>query len=218
MNAPSTRVIVVDDQTVVREGMVLLIDLLPDVDVVGSAADGVQALQLVDETRPDVVLMDLRMPRMDGIEATAQIRQRHPDVQVVVLTTYADDDSVFPALQAGAHGYLTKDARADEIAAAIAKVRRGEAQLDSDVQRRLLERITRQPRPEPAAHPDGLTAREAEVLRLIAAGRSNGEIAKTLFITQATVKTHINNLFAKAGLRDRAHAVTYAYRHGLAEP
>ncbi|GAA0586362.1 response regulator [Actinomadura livida] len=214
-----TRILVVDDQTVVREGLVLLLELLPGLDVAGSCGDGEQAVAMVAELNPDVVLMDLRMPRMDGVEATRRIKRAHPDVEVVVLTTYADDESIFAALRAGARGYLTKDAGADEIARAVDAVRGGAAQLDPAVQRRLVEAVATEPRPaRPAgsALPDGLTRREAEVLTLIAQGRSNGEIAGDLFISEATVKTHINNLFAKANLRDRAQAVTYAYRHGLA--
>jgi DNA-binding NarL/FixJ family response regulator len=215
-----TRVLVVDDQTVVRDGLVLLLGLLPGLEVVGSASDGEEAVRLVEENRPDVVLMDLRMPRVDGVEATRRIKTAHPSVQVVVLTTYSDDDSVFAALQAGARGYLTKDAGAEEIARAINAVQGGDAQLDPSVQRRLVDALatgsatTRRRRGD---LPDGLTQREAEVLTLIAGGRSNAEIARELFISEATVKTHINNLFAKAGLRDRAQAVTYAYRKGLAE-
>ncbi|MEU5212916.1 response regulator transcription factor [Streptomyces sp. NPDC020742] len=215
------RVVVADDQTVVREGIVMLLGLLPEVEVVGSAADGEEAVRMVAEHAPDVVLMDLRMPRCDGVEATRRIRAAHPGTQVVVLTTYADDDSLFPALQAGARGYLTKDADGDEIARALTGVLSGEAGLSPKIQRRLLERVTEpvrtapQPREEP---PDGLTAREVEVLRLVAEGQSNPEIARTLHVSTATVKTHINNLFGKAGLRDRAQAVRYAYRHGLAQP
>ncbi|MBE1537929.1 response regulator [Actinomadura algeriensis] len=214
----STRILVVDDQTVVREGLVLLLELLPGIEVAGSASDGEQALAMVAEKRPDVVLMDLRMPRMDGVEATRRIREEHPGTEVVVLTTYADDESIFAALRAGARGYLTKDAGADEIAQAVAAVRDGAAQLDPSVQRRLIEAVAAgdRPRTSRAGFPDGLTRREAEVLALIAQGRSNGEIAGDLFISEATVKTHINNLFAKANLRDRAQAVTYAFRHGLA--
>ncbi|MFV2177411.1 response regulator [Actinomadura sp. LOL_016] len=213
----STRILVVDDQTVVREGLVLLLELLPGIEVAGSASDGEQALAMVAEKRPDVVLMDLRMPRMDGVEATRRIREEHPDTEVVVLTTYADDESIFAALRAGARGYLTKDAGADEIAQAVAAVRDGAAQLDPGVQRRLIEAVATGDRPRTSRGlPDGLTRREAEVLALIAQGRSNGEIAGDLFISEATVKTHINNLFAKANLRDRAQAVTYAFRHGLA--
>ncbi|MFG2532199.1 response regulator [Streptomyces sp. NPDC048516] len=216
-----TRVVVADDQTVVREGIVMLLGLLPGIEVVGSAADGAAAIHLVAELRPDVVLMDLRMPRCDGVEATRRIRAEHPGTQVVVLTTYADDDSLFPALQAGARGYLTKDADGDEIVRAIDGVLAGEAGLSPTIQRRLLERVAEPVRslPQPPdAPPDGLTTREVEVLRLVAEGQSNPEIARTLHVSTATVKTHINNLFAKAGLRDRAQAIHYAYRHGLAQP
>jgi DNA-binding NarL/FixJ family response regulator len=217
-----TRVLVADDQTVVREGLVLLLGLIPGVEVVGAAVDGADAVRLVAEHRPDIVLMDLRMPRMDGVEATRLVRERHPETQVVVLTTYADDESVFSALKAGARGFLTKSAGADEIAQAIARVHEGEAQLDPSVQRRLLETVAAPmaaPMAAPAApgRPAGLTAREVDVLRLIAGGLSNAEIARSLFISETTVKTHINNLFAKIGARDRAQAVTYAYRNGLAE-
>ncbi|MGW7489535.1 response regulator transcription factor [Streptomyces sp. NPDC054786] len=216
-----TRVVVADDQTVVREGIVMLLGLLPGIEVVGSAADGEDAVRLVAELSPDVVLMDLRMPRCDGVEATRRIHAEHPGTQVVVLTTYADDDSLFPALQAGARGYLTKDADGDEIVRAIDDVLSGEAGLSPKIQRRLLERFTApvRPMPQPSEEPpDGLTAREVEVLRLVAEGQSNPEIARTLHVSTATVKTHINNLFAKAGLRDRAQAIHYAYRHGLAQP
>ncbi|MCE4946881.1 response regulator transcription factor [Streptomyces albulus] len=217
----SARVVVADDQTVVREGIVMLLGLLPGIEVVGSAADGDEAVRMVAELGPDVVLMDLRMPRCDGVEATRRIRTDHPGTQVVVLTTYADDDSLFPALQAGARGYLTKDADGDEIVRAIDDVLSGEAGLSPKIQRRLLERIA-EPAPgrpsPPDEPPDGLTAREVDVLRLVAGGQTNPEIARTLHVSTATVKTHINNLFAKAGLRDRAQAIHYAYRHGLADP
>ncbi len=221
------RVVVVDDQTVVREGLVMLLGLLPEVQVVAAAADGEQALDLVAEHAPDVVLMDLRMPRCDGVEATRRVRAEHPGTQVVVLTTYADDESVLAALRAGARGYLTKDADAEQIASALAAVRDGSAQLAQDVQARLLDSLAAgtatptSPRAGGGARrdlPDGLTRREGEVLALIADGRSNAEIAAELYVTEATVKTHINNLFAKAALRDRAQAVAYAYRHGLATP
>ncbi|MER5541238.1 response regulator transcription factor [Streptomyces sp. NPDC001118] len=215
------RVVVADDQTVVREGIVMLLGLLPGVEVVGAAGDGEEAVQLVGELAPDVVLMDLRMPRCDGVEATRRIRAQYPGTQVVVLTTYADDESLFPALRAGARGYLTKDAGGDEIVRAVKSVLSGDAGLSPSVQRRLLERLS-QPEPSPSATaealPDGLTARETEVLRLIADGLSNQEIARKLHVSTATVKTHINNLFAKTGLKDRAQAVRYAYSKGLVRP
>jgi DNA-binding NarL/FixJ family response regulator len=167
-----------------------------------------------------MVLMDLRMPRCDGVEATRRIRAEHPGVQVVVLTTFADDESIFTALDAGARGYLTKDATATEIAAALRTVTAGQALLDPAVQRRLIDTMTSRRRAPLAARsdlPDGLTAREVETLTLIATGLSNAEIAAALVVTEATVKTHVNHLLAKTGKRDRAQLVAYAYRHGLAE-
>ncbi|MER7533770.1 response regulator transcription factor [Streptomyces sp. NPDC097704] len=261
------RVLVADDQAVVREGIVMLLGLLPGIEVVGSARDGEEAVALTSELGPDVVLMDLRMPRCDGVEATRRIRDRHPGTEVVVLTTYADDDSLFPALRAGARGYLTKDAGGEEIERAVRDVIDGRAGLSPAVQRRLLERlIDRDGRdgraerdggdggdgwgdrddrgdrdgwgdPNTRGEPsvtggglgtrpgasggssgpgvDGLTERETEVLVLVADGLSNPEIAGRLRISTATVKTHINNLFAKTGVRDRVQAVRYAYQHGL---
>ncbi|WP_107072769.1 response regulator transcription factor [Streptomyces vietnamensis] len=298
------RVVVADDQAVVREGIVMLLGLLPGIEVVGSARDGEEAVALTAELGPDVVLMDLRMPRCDGVEATRRIRDRHPGTEVVVLTTYADDDSLFPALRAGARGYLTKDAGGEEIERAVRDVIDGRAGLSPSVQRRLLERLldrdardarevqdirdardtravqdsrdsrdvrdsqdsrdvqgTRDSRDAPDGRAeraersgwagragrggsqggswtgtvtgrgsgvppgapvglsgpdaDGLTERETEVLVLVADGLSNPEIAGRLRISTATVKTHINNLFAKTGVRDRAQAVRYAYQHGL---
>ncbi|MGV9564690.1 response regulator transcription factor [Streptomyces sp. NPDC003480] len=212
------RVVVADDQTVVREGIVMLLGLLPGIEVIGAAGDGDEAVKLVAELAPDVVLMDLRMPRCDGVEATRRIRAEHPGTQVVVLTTFGDDESLFPALRAGARGYLTKDAGGEEIVRAVRNVLSGDAGLSPGVQRRLLERLS-QPEPAaPAVAPDGLTARETEVLMLIAEGLTNQEIARRLHVSTATVKTHINNLFAKSGLKDRAQAVRYAYAQGLVRP
>ncbi|MFL9653774.1 response regulator [Streptomyces sp. PB17] len=222
------RVVVADDQTVVREGIVMLLGLLPGVEVVGAAGDGEEAVRLVAELAPDVVLMDLRMPRCDGVEATRRIRSEHPGTQVVVLTTYADDASVFPALRAGARGYLTKDAGGDEIVRAVHGVLSGDAGLAPSIQRRLLERLSEsgseaESAPQsrhagPPEPPDGLTARETEVLVLIAEGLNNTQIASRLQVSTATVKTHINNLFAKTGVKDRAQAVRYAYGKGLVRP
>ncbi|MFB7193085.1 response regulator [Streptomyces sp. NPDC056240] len=213
------RVVVADDQTVVREGIVMLLGLLPGIEVVGAAGDGDEAVALVAQLAPDVVLMDLRMPRCDGVEATRRIRSEYPGTQVVILTTYADDESLFPALKAGARGYLTKDAGGDEIVRAVEDVLSGDAGFSPKIQRRLLERLSEPaPAPAPVDPPDGITAREAEVLGLIAEGLTNQEIARALHVSTATVKTHINNLFAKTGLKDRAQAVRYAYRHGLVQP
>jgi DNA-binding NarL/FixJ family response regulator len=206
------RLVVADDQTVVREGLVTLLSTMAGIEVVGSAADGEEAVALVAQHAPDVVLMDLRMPRLDGIEATRRIRADHPGVQVVVLTTYADDESIVHALQAGALGYLTKDAGREHICRALEAAAAGQAVLDPAVQARLVG-AARLPSPAPAQLPDGLTEREGEVLRLIAAGKSNGEIAKALFVSEATVKTHVNHIFAKTGSRDRAQAIAYAHRH-----
>jgi len=212
------RVVVADDQTAVREGLVLLLELLDDVEVVGAAHDGEEAVRLVADQGADVVLMDLRMPRVDGVTATRRIRAEHPATQVVVLTTYAEDADILAALGAGALGYLTKDAGRAQIAGAIRAAAAGQAVLDPAVQQHLLDAIATAPsRAAPAARlPDGLTPREAEVLTLIARGMSNSEIAAELVVNETTVKSHINHLFAKTGVRDRAQAVSYAYQHGLA--
>jgi len=209
------RVLIADDQRAVREGLAMLVGLTDDIQVVGTAANGVEAVALANELRPDVVLMDLRMPEMEGAEATRTIRTAQPDVNVLVLTTYADDDSLFPALQAGAHGYLTKDASAEEIERAIRAVANGNTHLDPAIQHRLVTAALASTGPAPTL-PDDLTTREVEVLRLIAAGLSNTEIAAALVLSAATVKTHINHIFQKTGARDRAQAVRYAYQHGLA--
>jgi DNA-binding NarL/FixJ family response regulator len=208
------RVIVADDQQIMREGLVALLELLDDIEVVGDAGNGEHAIRLVQEHQPDVVLMDLKMPVMDGIEATSEITRNHPGVAVLVLTTYADGDSIDSALRAGALGYLTKDAGRVEIASALRSAAAGQSTFDASVSRRLLAALGEQPSRR-RGNPDGLTAREVEVLGLIAEGLSNGEIAAALFIGETTVKTHINNAFAKIGVRNRAEAVRYAYREGL---
>ncbi|MFC5823484.1 response regulator [Nonomuraea insulae] len=225
----SVRVLVVDDQTVVREGLVLLLGLVSGVRVVGTAGDGLEAVRMAAELLPDVVLMDLRMPLLDGIEATRRIRAAQPGTEVVVLSTYSDDELVFAALRAGARSYLTKDTDAESLAQAVSWVPPGPAPLSPQVQRRgvapgqapFSPQVQRRPataRPDGPARalPDGLTQREGAVLELIAEGCSNAEIAARLSISEATVKSHINNLFAKIGVRDRAQAVTYAFRNGLA--
>ena len=213
------RVLIADDQKVVRDGLAMMLGLLDGIDVIGTAVDGADAVRQATVQRPDVVLMDLNMPTVDGVEATRQLVAAGSPSRVVVLTTYADDESVFRALQAGARGYLTKDAGADEIRAAVATVAAGDAQLDPSVQRRLLEALASGARlgvapTQPPPPQDGLTAREAEVLTEIAEGLSNSQIAARLFVSEATVKTHVNHLLAKTRCRDRAALVAYAYRTG----
>ncbi len=231
-SAGPVSVIVADDQSAVREGLVLLLGTLPGIEVAGQAADGDAAVELVASVHPQVVLMDLNMPGCDGVAATRRITADHPGTRVVVLTTYADDDSIIGALQAGALGYLTKDATRAEIGRAVLAAAAGQAVLDPGVQQRLASAAARAPEPSGsgsgsgsgAGSPDSpagdgeLTPREAEVLRLIAAGQSNREIARSLFVSEATVKTHVNRIFAKTGSRDRAQAMRYAYIHGYAEP
>ncbi|WP_326945760.1 response regulator transcription factor [Amycolatopsis sp. NBC_01307] len=210
------RVVVADDQQAVREGLVALLGLLDDITVVASAGNGREAVETLVTHPADVVLMDLRMPELDGVAATRLIRRDHPGTAVVVLTTYADDTSIADALRAGARGYLTKDAGRTEIAAALRSAAAGQAIFTAAVSDRLVAALDGRPASRAKAElPDGLTAREAEVLGLIARGLTNAEIAGELFIGEATVKTHINNAFAKIGARHRAEAVRYALAHHL---
>ncbi len=219
------RLVIADDQASVREGLVLLLGGLPGIDVVGAAADGEQALELVAEHQPDAILLDLHMPVLDGIGATRRLVAEHPGVAIVVLTTYVDDTSVLEALRAGARSYLTKDADRTDIARALQAAAGGLTVFDPRVQATLLAAASpaggasaasgtapaaRTPEP-----PDGLTHREAEILGLIAQGLTNGEIAKRLFLSNHTIKTHINRIFAKTGSRDRVAAIGYAQRHNI---
>jgi DNA-binding NarL/FixJ family response regulator len=241
-------VLVAEDQKVVRDGLVLLLGMLPGIAVAGAAVDGDDAVRQALELEPDVVLMDLHMPGCDGVEATRRLARARPAVHIVVLTSYSDDESVLAALRAGARGFLTKDAGAADILQAVSAVSEGKALLDPGIQRRLVEAILDGEMPgrpgtgragawpnnagpdgfraaraaaEAGASQDcaepggGLTRREAEVLAEIAAGLSNGEIAAKLFISDTTVKTHVNHLLVKTGMRDRAQLVAYAYRLGL---
>ncbi|HEX3705458.1 MAG TPA: response regulator transcription factor [Mycobacteriales bacterium] len=214
------RVVLADDQTLVREGLTLMLGLMGGIEVVGVAADGEEAVAAVAAERPDVALLDLRMPRLDGVEATRRIRESLPDVEIVVLTTYADDESVMSALRAGARGYLTKDASSEEIERAIRDAAAGRTRLDPAVQERLVEIVTTGASPTSAAGsapPGGpLTERETEVVMLMSQGLSNREISSRLFVTEATVKTHVNNVFTKLDVNDRASAVAWAFRAGLA--
>ncbi len=210
----SIRVVVADDQAIIRDGLVTVLGLLPDVEVVGAAADGAEAVALAVSERPDVVLMDLRMPVLDGVGATERITRDAPGVAVLVLTTFADDESILTALCAGARGYLTKDAGRAELAAAVRAVARGQSTFAPEVGARIIGSLTTAAPAGAADRPDGLVARfptltrrEAEVLALVADGLSNGEIAGTLFVGTATVKTHINAIFAKLGVQSRAQAI-----------
>ncbi len=222
------RILVVDDQAIVRDGLVTLLSLVEGFEIVGEAADGSAAVALADTVRPDVVLMDLRMPGLSGAEATALIVRSHPEIAVLVLTTFADDESIVGALRAGARGYLTKDAGRVELSSAIRAVAAGQATFDASVGALLVEKLTRgsdsptpvaasAPAATPRASPDALrtrhpalTAREAEVFALIAEGASNPEIATRLFVSVATVKAHVNTIFAKLGVSTRAQAIALA--------
>ena len=214
MTAP-LRVLVADDQQIVREGLATILDLLPDVTVVGTAGNGEEALDLVARRRPDVVLMDLHMPLLDGVGATRRIVAEQPSTAVLILTTFGEDDDALEALRAGARGVLTKDAGHEEISRALHQAAAGHMTLAAPLQARLLAATASSITPERANLPDGLTAREAEVLGLIAAGFTNREIAERLVISETTVKKHINHLFAKIDARDRAAAINYANQHGL---
>ena len=211
MAAGTIKVLIVDDHPVVREGLAAMLARAPDIEVVGEARDGQEAIEQVGALQPDVVLMDLQMPRVDGVEAIKQIRARQPRVQTIVLTTYGDDESIFRGLEAGARGYLLKDAPRDELFRAVRAVARGESLLQPAVATRLLDRFSR--RPAPAQ--ETLTERELDVLRLLARGSANKEIGAALHISESTVKTHVANIFQKLDVSDRTEAVTAALRRGL---
>jgi len=199
------RVLVADDHPVVRHGLCTMLEIEDDIVVVGRAADGEEAVLQARETRPDIILLDVQMPNVDGIEALRRIRADNPEARVIVLTTYRNEDYIFPSLEAGARGYLLKDASRTELAAAVRAVHRGESLLDPQVQ----ETIDNAPRHDP------LTARELEVLRLVADQKSNAQIAELLFVSENTVKTHVSNILAKLGCTDRAGAVLTAWKRHL---
>jgi DNA-binding NarL/FixJ family response regulator len=223
------RIVIADDQASVREGLVLLLGGLPGIEVVGAAGDGEQALELVAEHRPDAILLDLHMPVLDGIGATRRLVAEHPGVAIVVLTTYADDTSVLEALRAGARSYLTKDADRADIGRALQAAAEGLTVFDPRVRATLLAAASGTAAAASGASaaaesgaavraaepPDGLTHREVEILGLIARGLTNPEIAERLFLSNHTIKTHINRIFAKTGSRDRVAAIAYAQRHGI---
>jgi len=208
------RVLIVDDHGVVRQGLRTYLELLDDIEVIGEAENGLEALAQVGQHQPDVVLMDLVMPEMDGIEATRRVCTISPSTRVIVLTSFADDEKVFPAIKAGATGYLLKDVSPGELASAIRAVHAGETHLHPDITKKLVDQFA-SPRTDPRPAPDELTPRELEVLRLIAQGMSNRAIAQALAISEKTVKTHVSNILSKLHLADRTQAAIYAHRQGL---
>jgi DNA-binding NarL/FixJ family response regulator len=213
------RVLVVDDQTLFREALTTLLGVRDEVEVVGAVGDGAQALEAVAGLRPDVVLMDLRMPVLDGVSATRRLAVEHPDVRVLVLTTFDGDDEVFPALRAGAVGYLLKDATASRLVEAVQAAVHGESALQPSVAAKLIARVSQLPEPSAVPRPqplvDPLTERELDVLRAVADGLSNREAAALLFLSEGTVKNHVTNVLAKLGVRDRTQAALRARTLGL---
>lgn len=207
------RVLIADDQLLLRQGLQTLLELEQDIQVVGQAGDGQAALALVETTHPEVVLMDVRMPRLNGVQATRQIREKFPRTQVIILTTFDDDEYVFEGLRAGAMGYLLKDVSAEVLTDAIRRVARGEALIQPSIARKVVSEFARlgtEPKPPPQGLAEPLSERELEILRLVAQGLSNREIADKLFITEGTAKNHMTNILGKLGVRDRTQAVIRA--------
>ena len=212
------QVLLVDDQKLVRQGIQMLLETEEGIQVIGQAADGQEALNLAEKLRPDVVLMDIRMPVMDGVAATQALAERHPEMGVIILTTFDDDEHVFEGLRAGARGYLLKDISSEEMAAAVRTVAAGGALIQPSITRKVLaefSRLTNTPQPKAAALTEPLTERELDVLRALAEGLSNKEIAERLYITEGTVKNHVSNLIAKLGVRDRTQAILKAQEFGI---
>ncbi len=214
--AEKIKVLIVDDHQVVRQGLRTFLELHEDIAVVGEAGDGVAAVKMVYQLEPDVVLMDLVMPRMDGISATRELRSKGLPAKVIALTSFTEDDKVIPAIQAGASSYLLKDVSPDDLVEAIRAVHRGEARLHPDIAHKLMEQVAHQASATNAVPVEHLTEREREVIRLVAQGRSNAEIAQALIISDKTVKTHISNVLSKLGLQDRTQLAIYAIKNGYA--
>ena len=211
------KVLIVDDHQVVRQGLRTFLELHEDIVVVGEAGDGVTAVEMARQLEPDVILMDLVMPRMDGIAATRELKSKGLPAKVIALTSFTEDDKVIPAIQAGASSYLLKDVSPDELVEAIRAVHRGEARLHPDIAHKLMEQVAHQASPASALPVEHLTEREREVIRLVAQGRSNAEIAQALIISDKTVKTHISNILSKLDLQDRTQLAIYAIKHHLAD-
>jgi len=211
------RILIVDDHQVVRQGLCTFLELQEDMVVIGEAGDGETAVSQTHALQPDVVLMDLVMPRMDGIAAIQQVKNLGLPTRIIALTSFTEDDKVFPAIQAGASSYLLKDVSPDDLAEAIRAVYRGEARLHPDIARKLMEQVAQRSAPVPAHPPENLTERETAVIRLIAKGCSNAEIAKTLVISEKTVKTHVSNILGKLSLADRTQLAIFAIKNGLAD-
>jgi NarL family two-component system response regulator LiaR len=208
------RVFIADDHAIVRKGIGAVLEIVPDIDVVGEAEDGREAVAQVEALRPDVILMDLVMPEIDGIEAIRRIKDRQPEARILVLTTFAGEDKIFPAIKAGALGYHLKDSHPEELVRAIRQVHRGESSLHPVIARKVLEELSHPSERPPT--PDPLTPREVEVLRLVAQGLENWEIAEKLVITEATVRTHVSNITGKLHVASRTQAALYALREGIA--
>jgi NarL family two-component system response regulator LiaR len=211
------KVLIVDDHQVVRQGLRTFLELHEDIYVIGEAQDGQEAVKLVRQYKPDVVLMDLVMPRMDGISATQQVLALDSAIKVIVLTSFSEDDKVIPAIQAGAASYLLKDVSPDDLVEAIRAVHHGEARLHPDIARKLMQQVSQMHNITHGSSIDELTGREQEVLRLVARGRSNREIAQDLFISEKTVKTHVSNILGKLHLEQRTQLVVYAIKNKLVE-
>jgi two-component system, NarL family, response regulator LiaR len=212
------KVLIVDDHRVVRQGLRTFLELNDDIHVVGEACDGQEALDLAEKLIPDVILMDLVMPRLDGITATSRIKALGSGAKVIALTSFAEDDKIFPAIQAGASSYLLKDVSPDALVEAIRAAHRGEARLHPEVLRKLMDQVSAQPKGEKPVNIPQLTDREGEVIRLVARGKSNREIAEILVISEKTAKAHISNILGKLGLEDRTQMAVYAFKTGLVNP